>query len=99
MRRTAILVMLLACAGCFAGAVGMGNEFTWAQADQLQLGMTKEQVIKIMGSQPSGFESTVENGHAREELGWVDMDTFAYKSVGAIFVDGKLAEVKRTTGP
>ena len=99
LRHRAWCIVALLIAGCLAGAVGMGNEFTWEQVDRLKLGMSKEQVIAIMGSQPSGFKSTTEHGKTREELGWVDMDTFDYKSVSAIFVDGKLAEVTRTTGP
>lgn len=95
----ASIMCLLLLSGCFAGAVGMGNQFTWEQVDQLELGMSKQEIVKVMGSQPAGVKTTTENGKTREELGWVDLDTFTYKSITAVLVDGKLEEVTRETGP
>ena len=102
MTRKLVLLVLggaITVAGCFAHAVGMGNRFEWEQVDRLKIGMSQDEVIQIMGSKPTAVNATAEGGRNREELGWVDLGAFSYKSVGAIFVDGKLAEIKRTTGP
>jgi hypothetical protein len=89
------LALCLPCSGCFAHTVGMGSRFSAQQTNQLQLGMTKDQVITIMGGQPTSVESTVDAQAPLlyEELGWVDLGVFTYKSVSTIFVDQKLVEI------
>ena len=99
MRVLPIVGLCLSLAGCFAHAVGVGNRFTPEQVDRLKIGMSKADVIAVMGSEPASVATTNENGHTREELGWVDLGAFSWRSVGAIFSDGKLIEIKKQSGP
>ena len=90
MRKQLVAMAALLCGAC----VSMGTNYDPAAVDRLQVGMTKAQVVQMLG-QPN---QVIANSDGSERLIWVhstgSMLGAKARSVGLPFgVDGKLSEV------
>jgi hypothetical protein len=90
--------LLLAAALTLAGCVSMGTNYDVAAVDRLQVGMTKAEVIGLLG-QPN---QVVTNSDGGERLVWVHSTGSMFgaeaRSVGLPFgPDGKLTDVPAKT--
>ena len=90
MRKHFVAVAALLLAGC----VSMGTNYDVAAVDRLQIGMTKAQVIGLLG-QPN---QVVTNSDGSSRLVWVHSTGSAFgasaRSVGLPFgTDGRLTDV------
>lgn len=86
--------LAIAAALLLAGCVSMGTNYDVAAVDRLQVGMTKEEVIGLLG-QPN---QVVTNSDGSERLTWVhstgSMLGANARSVGLPFgADGRLTDV------
>lgn len=86
----------IAAAALLAGCVSMGTNYDSAAIDRLQVGMTKAQVIQMLG-QPNQVITLAGDG---EKLIWVHSTGSMFganaRSVGLPFgPDGRLAEVPK----
>lgn len=92
MKRTFILAAAFAISGC----VSMGTNYDSGAVDRLQVGMTKAEVIQMLG-QPN---QVITNADGSERLIWVHSTGSAFganaRSVGLPFgPDGKLNDVPK----
>ena len=90
MRRNLVIAAALMLAGC----VSMGTNYDVAAVDRLQVGMTKAQVIDLLGPP----NQAVTNADGSERLIWVHSTGSMFgakaRSVGLTFgPDGRLADV------
>ncbi|WP_374614985.1 outer membrane protein assembly factor BamE [Sphingorhabdus sp.] len=86
--------LAIAAALMLAGCVSMGTNYDVASVDRLQVGMTKAQVIGLLG-QPN---QVITNADGSERLVWVHSTGSMFganaRSVGVPFgPDGRLADV------
>lgn len=54
--RWSSVILAASLLGHLSGCSAIGNDFEWANARRVQNGMTREQVMAIMGSSPSSVE-------------------------------------------
>ena len=86
-----VMVAGLFCTSC----VSMGTDYDTAAVERLQVGMSKAEVIQILG-QPN---QVISNSDGSERLIWVHSTGSAFgaksRSVGLPFNDGKLMDVPK----
>lgn len=92
MKKYAVFAAALMLAGC----VSMGTNYDPAAVQQLQVGMTKDQVIQMLGKP----NQVINYADSSEKLIWVhstgSMLSATARSVGLPFgADGKLTEVPK----
>ena len=92
MRKICVVVAALLLAGC----VSMGTNYDAAAVDRLRVGMTKAEVVHMLG-QPN---QVITNSDGTERLMWVHSTGSAFgasaRSVGLPFgTDGKLTDVPK----
>lgn len=96
MRRQFIISAAVLCAGC----VSMGTNYDVAAVDRLRVGMTKTEVVQLLG-QPN---QVISNSDGSESLVWVHSTGSMFganaRSVGLPFgPDGRLTDVPAPAKP